>query len=388
MPNASHDPFSPENVCRILVDGGLISERRKQRILEKQTDLKNKLERQRASLYGSGARITHPLTIIDVLCALNLKRDDDPFKPLDEEAVYQALSRAWDLPYKKIDPLNLNLNLVTTTIPRSFAAKHLMLPIAVSDGVLTVATANPFNAEAMEDIARAIDLRVVPVVSTKSDILKLIDEFFGFKRSIAAAEHQFSGPVVDLGNLEQYVQLKSAGELPSNDQHVVNAVNHLLGYAMDQRASDIHIEPKREESLVRLRIDGVLHTVYKLPKNVHSAIISRIKALSRLDMAEKRRPQDGRIKTDKAGKEVEIRVSTIPVAFGEKVVMRIMDPDILLQDLEMLGLSADGPDPLQPGHPPAPRHHPGLRAHRQRQIHHSVQHASRPVYAGDQHHHR
>jgi general secretion pathway protein E len=147
---------------------------------------------------------------------------------------------------------------------------------------------------------------------------------------------------VDLGNLEQYVRLKSADELPSNDQHIVNAVDHLLGYAFDQRSSDVHIEPKRDSSHVRMRIDGVLHTVYTLPKNVHSAIVSRIKNLSRLDMAEKRRPQDGRIKTDRGGVEAEIRVSTVPVAFGEKVVMRIMDPEVLFQSLEKLGFTAAG----------------------------------------------
>jgi len=117
-------------------------------------------------------------------------------------------------------------------------------------------------------------------------------------------------------------------------------VNYLFTYAFEQRASDIHIEPKRNTSKVRMRIDGMLHNVYDLPKAVHSAIVSRIKTLSRMDMAEKRRPQDGRIKMDKGGVEVEIRVSTIPVAFGEKVVLRIMDPDILFQDLENLGFSA------------------------------------------------
>jgi len=209
----------------------------------------------------------------------------------------------------------------------------------VSDGHLTVATPNPFNSEVMEDIARASDLKIKTVVSSKSDIIKIINEFYGFKRSIVAAEHQFAAPSVDLGNLEQYVRLKSADELPSNDQHVVNAVNHLLSYAFEQRASDIHIEPKRDKSLVRMRIDGVLHMIYELPKNVHSAVISRIKNLSRMDMAEKRRPQDGRIKTDKGDVEIEIRVSTIPVAFGEKVVLRIMDPDILFQELEKLGFT-------------------------------------------------
>jgi general secretion pathway protein E len=259
---------------------------------------------------------------------------------LDEELIFQTLADEWEIPFKKIDPLKLDLNLVTTTIPRSFAMKHLVLPVAIKDGHLTVATPNPFNMEVLEDIARASQLKVKVVVTSKSDIVKLINEFFGFKRSIAAAEHQFAGPSVDLGNLEQYVRLKSADELPSTDQHVVNAVNYLFTYAFDQRASDVHIEPKRDVSLVRMRIDGVLHSVHQLPKNVHSAIVSRIKNLSRLDMAEKRRPQDGRIKTDKGGVEVEIRVSTIPVAFGEKVVMRIMDPDVLFQDLEKLGFTS------------------------------------------------
>ncbi|MDJ0856667.1 MAG: GspE/PulE family protein [Desulfobacterales bacterium] len=241
--------------------------------------------------------------------------------------------------YKKIDPLKLDLNLVTTKIPHNFAMKHLVLPIEINAGTLVVATPNPHNMEVIDDIARVTNMRVSTVVSSKSDILKLIDEFFGFKRSIAAAEDLFASSSIDLGNLEQYVRLKSADELPSNDQHIVNAVNHLFIYAFDQRASDIHIEPKREDVHVRMRIDGVLHTVYKLPKKVHNAIVTRIKALSRLNMAEKRRPQDGRIKMDKGGQETEIRVSTVPVAFGEKLVMRVMDPDVLIQDLDGLGFS-------------------------------------------------
>ena len=135
------------------------------------------------------------------------------------------------------------------------------------------------------------------------------------------------------------MRLKSDEDLPPTDQHIVNAVNHILLYSFEQRASDIHLEPKREILLVRMRIDGVLHTVYQLPKKVHNAIVSRIKTLSRLNIAEKRRPQDGRIKTDKGGSEVEIRISTVPVAFGEKVVMRVMDPDILFQDISELGFT-------------------------------------------------
>lgn len=343
MPKIYDPKFAPEAICQALMKNGIISEDQKREILTKKEDQKRKLLKlqamQQAST-SSKARIQSDITIIDVIASLNMDRTDDPEKLLDEEAIYQTLAKEWNIPYKKIDPLELDLKLVTGTIPHTFAMRHLVLPIAKDDGTLTLATANPFNLEVMEDIARVTQMKVKPVVSSKSEIIKLIAEFFGFKRSIAAAEHQFGGGAVDIGNLEQYVKLKSADELPSNDQHIVNAVNHILSYAFDQRSSDVHIEPKRDTSMVRMRIDGVLHTIYELPKKVHNALVSRIKALSRLDMAEKRRPQDGRIKMDKAGREAEIRISTVPVAFGEKVVMRIMDPDILFQGLEKLGFTS------------------------------------------------
>jgi general secretion pathway protein E len=120
----------------------------------------------------------------------------------------------------------------------------------------------------------------------------------------------------------------------------VKALDHILGYAFEQRASDIHFEPKRELTLVRLRIDGILHDVHLIPKIVYQAVISRIKLLSGCNLAEKRRPQDGRIKRDQSGREVELRVSTMPTAFGEKAVLRIFDPDILLKGIDELGLSA------------------------------------------------
>jgi general secretion pathway protein E len=329
-------------VCKILSNSGLISEGQKKEILLKKEPLKRKMEKARAMKKPSSkGRFQTAVSIVDVIAALNLDRADDPSKVLDEETIYQALAKGWKIPFKKIDPLKLDLNVVTTTIPHTFAMNHMTVPIERKDGYLIVATTNPFNREVLQDIAQASHLKVRPVLSTRTDILKLINEFFGFKRSITAAENQFSGPSIDLGNLEQFVRLRSAEEMPSsNDQHIVNAVEHLFSSAFDQRASDVHIEPKRDKSIVRLRIDGVLHPVYELPKNVHSAIISRVKNLARLDMAEKRRPQDGRIKMEKEGVEAEIRVSSIPVAFGEKLVMRIMDPDVLFQDLENLGFTS------------------------------------------------
>jgi len=343
MPDTKHHPLSSEYVCRALCKKRLISQAQEAQIRKNGKSIQKKLEKDQVrpdDTSSVSGRILAPITIIDVIVSINLQRADDPSKKLGEEIIFQTLADAWGLSFKKIDPLKLDLNLVTTTIPRNFAMRHLVLPIAIKNGSLTVATPNPFNTEVFQDISQASLLKVKPVVSPKSDIIKLIGEFFSFKRSIMKAEHQFTDPLVDLGNLEQYVQLQSPDELPSNDQHIVNAVNYLFSYAFDQRASDIHIEPKRDTSRVRMRIDGVLYTVHDLPKKVHSAVVSRIKNLSRLDMAEKRRPQDGRIKTDKKGMEVEIRVSTIPVAFGEKVVMRLMDPEILFQDLEQLGFSA------------------------------------------------
>ena len=335
--------FSDDSICRILLETGLINATQNKEIQVKKNQIRAKLQQIRAmrsSTSAGKARMVNPVTIVDIINSMELNRSDDSSKPLDEETIFQILAKAWKIPYKKIDPLNLDLNLVTRTIPHTFAMKHLVLPVDSSDGYMTVATPNPFNMEAMSDIAQVTQMKVRAVLSTKTDIIKLIGEFFGFKRSIMAAETQFAGPTIDLGNLEQFIRLRSSEELLSDDQHIVNAVDHLFSYAFDQRASDIHIEPKRDKSIVRLRIDGALHTIYELPKNVHPAITSRIKTIARLDMAEKRRPQDGRIKMEKEGIESEIRVSSIPVAFGEKLVMRIMDPEILFQDLETLGFTS------------------------------------------------
>ena len=344
MTKRSISSLSAENVCRILLKRGLISKEQRQEIFKKKDTLRQKLEKLQVIKDASGgpsSKMINPVTIIDIISFLKFERKDDPEKELDEETIFQAVAQEWGIDYKKIDPLKLDLKVVTKTIPRTFAMKHLVLPVDVKDGWLTVATPNPHNLEVMEDISRVSQLRVRPVVSSKSDIIKLINEFYGFRKSIEAAEEQFSGPSIDLGNLEQYVRLREVRDLPSDDRHIVNAVDHLFNYAFDQRASDIHVEPKRNTSLVRLRIDGVLHSIYKLPKSVHGAIISRIKALSGLDMAEKRRPQDGRIKIDRGqGAEAEIRVSTVPTAFGEKTVLRILDPDILFQDVGQLGMTS------------------------------------------------
>jgi len=226
MKKDSKFPLSPDNVCRILVSRGIISKEQEEDIFRKKDGLQKKLEELQIIRDASGSsssKITNPTTIVDTISFLKLNRKDDPTKELDEETIYQALAAEWKIPYKKVDPLKLDLKLVTTTIPRSFAMKHLVLPTAVQDGWLTVATPNPHNLEVMEDISRVTQLRIRPVVSSKSDIIKLIDEFYGFRKSIVAAERQFSGPGINLGNLEQYLTIGNVRALPSNDRHIINA---------------------------------------------------------------------------------------------------------------------------------------------------------------------
>lgn len=342
MIGTSLNRFSSVNICKILVNKGLLTQEQAKDLMRREKKVKEEIYQiskngRFKSVFKSDA--LDRIDLIDVIVHLKTTSAGAPGKVLDEDMIYQSLAEFWKMGYRKLDPLKLDLNVVTGFISQSFAMKHRLLPLEVEAGKLLVATPDPFNYEAIKDVEMVSRLKVVPVVSARSDIEKLIREFFGFRYSISAAQDLFSGQGVDLGNLERFVSLSSREDLPATDQHIVNAVNHLFSYAFDQKASDIHIEPKRQICLVRMRIDGVLHTVYKLPKQLHNAVISRIKTLSGLDMAEKRRPQDGRIKLLKQDTEVEIRVSTIPVAFGEKGVMRIMDPDILFQDLEKLGFS-------------------------------------------------
>ncbi|UFS68695.1 GspE/PulE family protein [Geomonas sp. RF6] len=326
-----------KNVAQILLKRGLISE-------EQAQNLATAGEQQAARLAGAAQagyarRLQHvpeKPSPAEVIASLNLEVAGSGGKLLTEDLITEAIAAAVGMEYLKINPLSLDLSVVTAHIPRPFALKHLIVPVGVAGGVVTLAVADPFNDDVIEELksAKGIDFR--RVLSSRSDILKILREFFGFRASVQAAESEAT-TAVDLGNLEQFVRLKTGHEIEGNDRHIVRAVDFLLQYAFDQRASDIHIEPKRDKSLIRLRVDGVLHNVHVVPKPLHPPIVSRIKMLSRMDLAEKRRPQDGRIKTSHNAKEIELRVSTLPVAFGEKVVIRIFDPDVLMQELDQIG---------------------------------------------------
>ena len=202
---------------------------------------------------------------------------------------------------------------------------------------MTVAVANPLDQGLIDDLTNHVRRNPKLVIAAPGEIQRLITDFYGFRGAVAAAEEQVSGGV-DIGNLERFVKLSRVEEIEATDSHIVAAVEYLLHYALDQRASDVHIEPRREQSVVRMRIDGVLHPVHTLPKGVHAAVVSRIKTLARLDIAEKRRPQDGRIKTARGDREVELRVSCVATAFGEKLVIRVFDPEAVLRGLSELGM--------------------------------------------------
>jgi len=329
-----------DHVCEILLRRNIITGEQHQRILD-ETELQTRRLEKINEISANGSGMRYDVLPSDIISAFNFTvGHNGAEEPLTEEKVMKEVAAGLGIPFKKIDPLELDLEVVTKTLPKNFAIKNLAVPIAREGGELKIAMVDPLNEELIHDIMRVSSLNISPVVSTKSDIIKLIREFYGFKRSIVLAEQELVSPLVDLGNLEQYSKLKSVSEIESTDKHIKNAVEYLFHYALEQRASDIHIEPKRDMGIVRLRIDGILHNIYTMPRVVHNAVISRIKALSRLNIAEKRRPQDGRIKLQGEERDVETRVSTVPVAFGEKAVLRLLNSSVLFQDLEELGFSS------------------------------------------------
>jgi general secretion pathway protein E len=282
----------------------------------------------------------HPLVLV---ANAKLPNQREPGRPLSLEALTEWLARHAQLPYLKIDPMKINAAAVTQVVSRAYAERHRILPVAVAPGEVTFATCEPFDHGWATDLSQMLRRDVKRVVSNPLDINRYLVEFYGVQRSIQLAQDAKASGYDSSAilNFEQLVELGKAGEVGADDRHVVHIVDWLLQYAFEQRASDIHIEPRREAGQLRFRIDGVMHKVFELPPPVMTAVTARIKILSRMDVAEKRRPQDGRIKTRSAsGREVELRISTMPTAFGEKVVMRIFDPDIVAKDFAQLGFSA------------------------------------------------
>ena len=276
----------------------------------------------------------HPLVR---LAAVAMARVSDG-KPLDIETLTQYLAQRAGMDYLRIDPLKVDVAKVADTMSAGYAERHKVLPVQVTPGEVVVATAEPFVGDWMDEVERQAKRSVRRVVANPVDIHRYTVEFFALAKSVRAAQKAGGSTGA---SFEQLVELgKSNKQLDANDQGVVQVVDWLWQYAFDQRASDIHLEPRREQGVIRFRIDGVLHPVYQMPITVHNAMTARIKLLGRMDVVERRRPQDGRIKTrNPRGDEVEMRLSTLPTAFGEKMVMRIFDPDTTVKDLDALGFA-------------------------------------------------
>ena len=278
--------------------------------------------------------VQHPLVR---LAGVTMRRQADN-KVLDIELLTQWLAVRVGMDYWRIDPLKVDVSKVADTMSAGYAERHRILPVLVTPREVTVATSQPFVTDWVSEVERQSRRSVRRILVNPQDIHRYTAEFFALAKSVKAANK--SGANTG-GSFEQLVELgRSNKQLDANDQSVVQVVDWLWQYAFDQRASDIHLEPRREQGVIRFRIDGVLHTVYQMPMGVLNAMTARIKLLGRMDVIERRRPQDGRIKTrNPSGDEIEMRISTLPTAFGEKMVMRIFDPDNTVKDLDALGFS-------------------------------------------------
>jgi general secretion pathway protein E len=281
----------------------------------------------------------HPLAQI---AEQKLKSAKPPHKLLHLDWLTEWYAPRTGLPYYHIDPLKINFSAVTELMSNAYAQRYKILPVDLSGREAVVATAEPHIRGWEAELSRIMRVDIKRVFANPADINRYIVEFYNFAKSVKGAAGR-GDMRSELSNFEQLVELgKTNKTLDANDQHIVQLVDWLWQYAFDQRASDIHVEPRREFGQVRFRIDGVLHAVYQLPGSVIAAMTSRIKILGRMDVVEKRRPQDGRIKTRTSdGQEVELRLSTLPTAFGEKLVMRIFDPEVLVKDFTELGFSDD-----------------------------------------------
>jgi general secretion pathway protein E len=325
-----HDRFInlPEVLEALIVDGYIVAEDSK-RITHDASTRKTSL---------------HPLQTVAESRTRSML---PPNRFLDIDTLTEWLAKRVGMEFYNIDPLKIDLAAVTNVMSSDYAAKRSILPVAVNGRDVVVATAEPFISGWERDLADMLHMNIKRVLANPLDISRYMGEFYNLSRSVKRGEK--AGVTNSVNNFEQLVELGKAGRtLDANDHHIVTIVDWLWQYAFDQRASDIHLEPRRDIGIVRFRIDGVLHQVYQIPANIMVAMTARIKVLSRMDVVERRRPQDGRIKTRTAdGAEIELRLSTLPTAHGEKLVMRIFDPDVLVRDFSELGFSTEDFDKWQ-----------------------------------------
>jgi general secretion pathway protein E len=295
---------------------------------------------QAQSLMHNATIAMHPLTAV---AQCKLQSGETPHRLLTLDWLTEWLARRTNLPFYRIDPLKIDFTRVADVMSATYAARFNILPVELTPTELVIATADPYTGEWESEIAKITRRDIRLVIANPLDIAQYTSQFFSLAKSIKGAHQSGQKDLALRNNFEQLVELgKTNRQVDANDQHIINIVDWLWQYAFDQRASDIHIEPKRDFGAIRFRIDGVLHQVYQVPVTVMIAMTARIKLLGRMDVIEKRRPQDGRIKTRTPdGPEIELRLSTLPTAFGEKLVMRIFDPEVIVKTLPELGFPED-----------------------------------------------
>jgi len=346
MPKPTSDaelraPLSLEEILDLLVAAGRLPAEQARDIGARGKTLSSQVLKERVGSVRSQAAARYEVAPGEVVAAAHVHDATRPKREIDEDAVAEVIAASADLPYLKIDPLKVDANLVTRTLSRPFARRHVVIPVSRDGETLTLAVTDPFDSALRESLRSLIPSPLEYVVASKKDILAIIDRVYGFRSSVSRASESL-GEGAASAALASLVELRSNEELASsNDEHVISAVDYLLNYAFDQRASDLHLEPRDAEGVIRFRIDGILHDIERVPLAVHQAVVSRIKVLARMDIAERRRPQDGRIKTFRADREVELRVSSLMSAFGEKVVIRVFDPNVLMTDVTDLGFHRD-----------------------------------------------
>ncbi|MEM7405933.1 MAG: ATPase, T2SS/T4P/T4SS family [Pseudomonadota bacterium] len=282
--------------------------------------------------------LPHPLVRIS---EMNWRSARDERQPLELEWLTRWLATQCSLEYIRIDPLKIDVMRVTGIVSYAYARRFRILPVRVSDDSITIASAEPFATDWIGELSGLLRLRVEHVICNPLAVERYLTDFYSVSRSLSGATAAASDePVLKVTNLEQLVDVaENSAEPGADDRHIVRLVDWLLQFAFEQRASDIHLEPRREQGNIRFRIDGVMHLVHHVQTVVLNAMVSRLKALGRMDVIERRRPQDGRVKTRPPnGHEIELRLSTMPTTFGEKLVMRIFDPEVLVRSIDELGL--------------------------------------------------
>lgn len=277
----------------------------------------------------------HPLQWI---AHFNLTDQQHPQTTLTLNRLCQWLAEKTALPFYVIDPLKADVAALTAVMSQEFALRNKILAVEIQPDAVFIATDQPFMTDWVANLEHSLLPRKIQrVLLSPEQLQRYLVEYYQVSRAVSGSQKAAAHDRENKG-VEALLQLGDTQNPDANDQHIVKLVDWVLQFAFEQGTSDIHLEPRKDKGKIRFRIDGVLHTIYNMPANTLTAVISRIKILGRMNVAEKRKPQDGRLKTrTPKGQETELRLSTLPTAFGEKLVMRIFDPEVLVRSFQQLG---------------------------------------------------